>query len=90
MTSCRKNETNTDLSKRLNRIEGQVRGINKMISEDRGCMDILHQISSASSALRSVWEIVAAHHLQDCLTDCSEEEKHNVIKEIISKMKELR
>lgn len=88
--SCRKNNTNEDLAKRLNKIEGQVRGINKMIGEDRGCMEILHQISSASSALRSVWEIVAAHHLQDCMKNCSEQEKHDVIEEIISKMKELR
>lgn len=88
--SCRKNNTNEDLAKRLNKIEGQVRGINKMIGEDRGCMEILHQISSASSALRSVWEIVVAHHLQDCMNNCSEQEKHDVIEEIISKMKELR
>ena len=80
MSSCRNNETNTQLSKRLKRIEGQIRGINRMIDENRECMDIMHQIQSASSALKSVWEILAASHLENCLAN---EQNPNSRKETI-------
>ncbi|MBQ2644007.1 metal-sensitive transcriptional regulator [bacterium] len=91
MASYRKEGTNLKLSKRLKRIEGQIRGINKMIEENRNCMDIMHQVQSASSALRSVWEILAASHLEDCINNENNIEiKKNLIEEIISCIKELR
>ena len=52
---------------RLNRIEGQIRGINKMITEDRYCVDILTQIRSASSALAKVQENIFKGHLESCV-----------------------
>jgi DNA-binding FrmR family transcriptional regulator len=54
-------------AKRLRRIEGQVRGIAKMIDEDKYCIDILTQISAASSALRSVALNLLDEHLDHCL-----------------------
>jgi DNA-binding FrmR family transcriptional regulator len=54
--------------KRLRRIEGQVRGLQKMIDEDRYCADILTQVSSVQEALRSVGRELMRNHLKHCAT----------------------
>ncbi len=55
-------------AQRLRRIEGQVRGISKMIDDDKYCIDILTQISAASSALRSVALNLLDDHLEHCVS----------------------
>ncbi|MCX2931843.1 metal-sensitive transcriptional regulator [Mycobacterium sp. CVI_P3] len=55
-------------AKRLRRIEGQVRGIAKMIDEDKYCIDILTQISAVNSALQSVALGLLEEHLNHCVT----------------------
>ena len=57
------------VQKRLRRIEGQVRGIQKMIEEDRYCVDILIQISAIQSALKNVGYEVTERHMKHCVTD---------------------
>jgi CsoR family transcriptional regulator, copper-sensing transcriptional repressor len=52
--------------KRLRRIEGQVRGLHKMIEEDRYCADILTQVSSVHEALRAVGRELMRNHLKHC------------------------
>ena len=52
--------------KRLRRIEGQIRGLHKMVEDDRYCADILTQISSAHEALRSVGRELMRNHLKHC------------------------
>src|ERR671927_1610275 len=54
--------------KRLRRIEGQVRGLQKMVEDDRYCADILTQISSVHEALRSVARELMRNHLKHCAT----------------------
>lgn len=54
---------------RLRRIEGQVRGLQKMVEEDRYCADILTQISSVQEALRGVGRALLRNHLRHCVTD---------------------
>jgi DNA-binding FrmR family transcriptional regulator len=54
--------------KRLRRIEGQVRGLQKMVDEERYCADILVQISSVQEALRSVGRELLRNHLKHCAT----------------------
>jgi DNA-binding FrmR family transcriptional regulator len=54
---------------RLRRIEGQIRGLQKMVEEDRYCPDILVQISSVQEALRGVGRALMRNHLQHCATD---------------------
>lgn len=54
--------------KRLRRIEGQVRGIHKMVEEDRYCADIMTQIASAHEALRAVGRELMRNHLKHCAT----------------------
>ena len=53
---------------RLRRIEGQVRGLQKMIVEDRYCTDVLTQIASVHEALRGVGRELMRHHLRHCAT----------------------
>ena len=54
--------------RRLRRIEGQVRGIQKMVAEDRYCADVLTQISSVHEALRAVARELMRNHLKHCAT----------------------
>jgi len=54
--------------KRLRRIEGQVRGLQKMVDEDRYCADIMTQISSVHEALRAVGRELMRNHLKHCAT----------------------
>ena len=56
-------------AKRLRRIEGQVRGIAKMIDDDKYCIDVLTQINAISSALRAVALNLLDDHLGHCVTD---------------------
>jgi CsoR family transcriptional regulator, copper-sensing transcriptional repressor len=55
------------LLKRLRRIEGQVRGIERMVEEERYCIDILTQISAATTALDSVALKILGEHVQSCV-----------------------
>jgi DNA-binding FrmR family transcriptional regulator len=57
------------LIKRLHRIEGQVRGIERMVEEERYCIDILTQISAVSTALESVALKLLDDHVRHCVTD---------------------
>lgn len=54
---------------RLKKIEGQVRGIHRMVEEGRYCAEILTQISSVQEALRSVGKLLMRNHLEHCVTD---------------------
>jgi len=54
---------------RLARIEGQVRGIAKMVDDGRYCADILVQIASVQEALRAVGKLLMRNHLEHCVTD---------------------
>ena len=56
------------LVKRLHRIEGQVRGIEKMVSDDRYCIDIITQISAVTTALESVAFKILDEHVNHCVT----------------------
>ncbi|GAC1462521.1 MAG: copper-sensing transcriptional repressor CsoR [Vulcanimicrobiaceae bacterium] len=56
------------LAKRLNRIEGQIRGIGRMIDDDRYCVDILTQVSAVQSALDALARQLLEHHLHGCVS----------------------
>jgi DNA-binding FrmR family transcriptional regulator len=55
--------------KRLRRIEGQVRGLQRMVSSDAYCIDVLTQVSAATKALESVALLLLDEHLAHCVTD---------------------
>jgi DNA-binding FrmR family transcriptional regulator len=58
-----------DVQKRLRRIEGQVRGLQKMVEDDRYCIDVLTQISSVNKALESVALTLLDDHLKHCVAE---------------------
>lgn len=60
-------EEKKDLEIRLKRIEGQVRGIQKMIEEDKYCVDILTQVSAVRGALKKVGLIILDKHIHGCV-----------------------
>lgn len=60
-------EAKEAVKKRLNRIEGQIRGISKMIEEDQYCGDILIQVSAAKAALNKVAGIILEKHSMKCM-----------------------
>ena len=62
-------ETKENLSLRLRRVEGQVRGIQKMIEDERYCPDILVQMSAVHESLRSIERMLLRNHLQHCATE---------------------
>jgi CsoR family transcriptional regulator, copper-sensing transcriptional repressor len=73
--------------RRLSRVEGQIRGIQRMIEDDRYCADILTQISSAQEALRAVARALMRNHLSHCATHAiqngSEEDRQAMYDELL-------
>ena len=57
------------MQSRLNRIEGQVRGVSKMMEEQRPCIEVLQQLASVQAALRGVTKDVLRNYLERCATD---------------------
>lgn len=69
---------------RLNRIEGQVRGLARMVEDDRYCMDILQQIASLRAAADAVARTLLRDHIQGCLLDAAgTEEEGEKIDEVV-------
>lgn len=62
-------EIKRDTLSRLSRIEGQVRGVAKMLSEDRPCLEVLQQLASLQAALRGATKTVLRNYLEHCATD---------------------
>ena len=63
------NEQKEDVLRRLNRIEGQIKGLKRLVEEDTYCVDVMTQISSIHEALRGAGKILMRNHLQHCVTD---------------------
>ncbi len=64
-------EIKTRSLQRLRRIEGQVRGLQRMIEDDTYCIDVLHQVSAATKALQSVAMGLVDEHLRHCVADAA-------------------
>lgn len=80
------------VTKRLNRIEGQVRGINKMVQSDTYCIDILTQIAAAQSALDQVAMELVTEHTRHCLVnnDIGPKDKDAKVVELMAAIRRLR
>jgi len=76
------------LKKRLHRIEGQVRGIERMVDEDRYCIDVLTQISAVNTALESLAFKILDEHVRHCvagaLTSGDEDAAHDKTEELLA------
>jgi len=79
---------------RLRRIEGQIRGIQKMIEEKRYCVDILTQLTSIVGAIKSVEENILERHLKGCVhqsfTKGSKDDKARKVDEVVEVLKKFR
>lgn len=62
-------EDHKKVADRISRVEGQVRGIRKMVEDDRDCFDVLKQIAAAVGALRSIGMVILEDHLKGCVSD---------------------
>ncbi len=88
--TVRETELKENLTKRLNRIEGQVRGIKGMIDKDAYCNDVLIQISAVQSALDSVGKLVLERHIRGCLVDGIREGDEHIIDELLVTIGKMR
>ncbi len=85
----RTDENKKSLSTRLKTIEGQVRGIEKMVAEDRYCSDILIQISAVTKSLKSVANEILKEHLSSCVVSDIQEGKIEILDEVMELIKRL-
>lgn len=79
----RSEKVKKDLMARLNRIEGQVRGIKGMIEKDIYCDDILNQIASVQSAMNSVSRLILNNHMKSCMVTRIQAGETEVIDELL-------
>ncbi len=77
------------IKSRLNRIEGQIRGIKRMVEEDTYCDDILNQVASVKSAMDGVAKELLGAHMKSCIVDQIKEGNDEVIDELFYTIKKL-
>lgn len=78
-----------DLMNRLKRIEGQVRGIERMLDEDAYCPDILRQASAVNSALNSFCTVLLSSHLKTCVWEDIRAGREDTVDELMETLKKL-
>ena len=88
-TKERSDKEYRDLLHRLNRIEGQVRGIRKMVERDAYCTDILVQVAAVNAALNSFNKVLLANHIRTCVAQDIREGKEETIDELVVTLKKL-
>ena len=88
-TKERSDKEYKDLINRLSRIEGQVRGINKMVVNDTYCTDILVQVSAVNAALNSFNKVLLANHIRTCVAEDIREGKDETIDELVKVLQKL-
>ena len=78
-----------NLITRLNRIEGQIRGVKGMIEKDTYCDDVLNQIAAIQSALNGVGRLLLENHMKSCVIERIEQGEPEVIDEVLVTIKKL-
>ena len=81
--------TKASVANRLLRIEGQVRGIQRMVEEERYCMDVLTQISAIHESLRKVSEVLLRDHLSHCVSSAAQSGDSKIADEIYDELVDL-
>ncbi len=94
MDCCTKKKERTDeeykkLIHRLNRIEGQVNGIKRMVEQNAYCTDILIQVSAINSALNSFNKELLANHIKTCVADDIRQGKDDTIDDLVKTLQRL-
>lgn len=91
---CHKTKERSDkeyrnLINRLSRIEGQIRGIKKMVEEDAYCIDILVQVAAANAALNSFNKVLLGEHIKSCVANDIRDGKDETIDELVTTLQKL-
>ncbi len=86
----RSEEMTKKLTKRINIIEGQVKGIKQMVIDDRYCGDILIQVAAINRALKSLSNEILKNHLTTCVVEDIKNEKLEVIDEVIDLFNKIK
>lgn len=77
-------ESKEDILKRLRRIEGQVKGIHKMIEEDKNCVDILTQVAAVRAAINKAGGLILEKHSMTCIQNAtSSEDKEQAVGDLV-------
>lgn len=91
---CHKTKERSDkeyrnLINRLSRIEGQIRGIKRMVEEDAYCIDILVQVAAANAALNSFNKVLLGEHIKTCVANDIRDGKDETIDELVTTLQKL-
>lgn len=91
---CKKNkhrceEEKQNIIKRLNVIEGQIRGIKQMVEDDRYCSDIIMQLSASMHSLKSLGNNMLKSHMKTCMVDNVKNDKLDIIDEVITLVEKI-
>ncbi len=78
-----------DLLNRLSRVEGQIRGIKRMVEEDAYCTDILIQVSADNAALNSFNKVLLAEHIRTCVAEDIRCGREDTIDELVATLQKL-
>ncbi|MCQ2505886.1 MAG: metal-sensing transcriptional repressor [Lachnospiraceae bacterium] len=78
-----------ELMNRLNRIEGQVRGVKNMLENNAYCPDILTQVSAINAALNSFNKVLLANHIKSCVVEDLKEGKEGAVDELLGVLQKL-
>lgn len=94
MCSCHKTKERSpeeykDLIHRLNRIEGQIRGIKGMVEQNAYCTDIITQVSAATAALNSFNKVLLSNHIKTCVTQDIRDGKEETVEELLTTLQKL-
>ena len=88
-TKVRTEKEQKDLINRLSRIEGQVRGIRRMLEEDAYCIDIINQVAAANAALNSFTKVLLANHIHTCVTEDVQAGSSEKVDELVKTLQKL-
>lgn len=78
-----------DLINRLNRIEGQIRGIRRMVENDAYCTDVLTQCAAVNAAINSFNKVLLSNHIHTCVAEGIRNGEEDVIEELLGMMQKL-
>ncbi len=76
-------ERQVDAVQRLNRVEGQIRGIRKMVEEKRQCVDVLTQLASVQEAMRGLTKLMMRNYLENCASKAIRSKNNDVYDELM-------
>ena len=88
-TKVRTDKEHRDLINRLSRIEGQIRGIRRMVDEDAYCIDIINQVAAANAALNSFTKVILADHIHTCVTEDVQAGGSEKVDELVKTLQKL-